>query len=67
MDCDKIISATKSLKYPSLSLPFQLSVLSQIPLPKSLSLPTFMKECDDASKHSGVPAMCQVPFLPTDM
>lgn len=54
------INFYKSLKYPSLSLPFQLSVSEpQTPLPKSLSLPTFLKDCDNVSKHSG--RGCYVP------
>lgn len=54
------INFYKSLKYPSLSLPFQLSVSEpQTPLPKSLSLPTFLKDCDNVSKHSG--SACYVP------
>lgn len=68
IDCDKTVSTSTKAWSILHFLSHSNCLISepQTPLPQSLSLPTFLKECDNASKQ-GVPAMCQVLFLSTDM
>ena len=61
IDCDKIVSTSTKASRILHFLSHSNCLVSepQTPLPQSLSLPTFLKECDNTSKHSG--SACYVP------